>query len=77
MATMTNGEICHVIIKPEYAYGEAGSGMKIPPNATLKFEIHLVDWKGEDVTNDGQVTKIVLKKGTGYDHPNAGATCEG
>lgn len=75
--TMKTGEISLFTIKPEYAYGKDGSGTKIPPNATLQFEIELVQWKGEDVTKDGQVTKIVLQKGKGYEKPNTGALCEG
>lgn len=74
--TMTVGEISLFTITPDYAYGKEGSGTKIPPNATLRFEIELVCWKGEDVTKDGQVTKIILKKGEGYDKPNTGAACE-
>jgi len=77
VATMTVGETSLFTIKPEYAYGQEGSGNKIPPNATLQFNITLVEWKGEDVTRDGQVTKIVLEKGEGYDFPNTGAICEG
>lgn len=74
---MMVGEISLFTITPDYAYGKDGSGTKIPPNATLQFEIELVCWKGEDVTKDGQVTKIILKKGEGYDKPNTGAACEG
>jgi len=77
VATMTVGETSLFTIKPEYAYGQEGSGNKIPPNATLQFNITLVEWKGEDITRDGQVTKIVLEKGEGYDFPNTGALCEG
>lgn len=75
--TMTVGEISLFTITPDYAYGKDGSGTKIPPNATLQFEIELVCWKGEDVTKDGQVRKITLEKGEGYDKPNTGAACEG
>lgn len=75
--TMSVGEISLFTITPDYAYGKEGSGTKIPPNATLRFEIELVCWKGEDVTKDGQVTKIIIKKGEGYDKPNTGAACEG
>jgi len=46
VATMKRGEICRLICKPEYAYGETGSGEKIGPNATLIFEIELFDFIG-------------------------------
>ena len=36
---MKVGEVCHITCKPEYAYGSAGSPPKIPPNATLVFEV--------------------------------------
>lgn len=36
---MRVGEVCHITCKPEYAYGSAGSPPKIPPNATLVFEV--------------------------------------
>ena len=77
LPSMNAGETSLFTIKPEYAYGKEGSGLKIPPDATLQFEIELVLWKGEDLTKDGQVTKIVLQKGEGYDKPNTGANCEG
>ena len=44
---MKRGEICRLICKPEYAYGENGSGDKIGPNATLIFEIELFDFIGK------------------------------
>lgn len=39
VATMRIGEICQLICKPEYAYGSAGSPPKIPPSATLVFQV--------------------------------------
>lgn len=35
VATMKKGEKARVTLRADYAYGEAGSPPKIPPNATL------------------------------------------
>ncbi|CAF1619836.1 unnamed protein product [Didymodactylos carnosus] len=51
VATMKRGEICRLICKPEYAYGKAGSDSKIPPDATLVFEIELFDFIGEKLSD--------------------------
>eukprot|EP01124_Arcella_intermedia_P009582 TRINITY_DN16262_c0_g1_i2.p1 TRINITY_DN16262_c0_g1~~TRINITY_DN16262_c0_g1_i2.p1 ORF type:complete len:211 (+),score=49.00 TRINITY_DN16262_c0_g1_i2:114-746(+) len=59
--TMKKGEISKVTLKPEYGYGSAGSPPKIPPDATLVFEIELLSWEEEkDLTSDGGVLKKVL-----------------
>lgn len=71
--TMKKGEICELICKPEYAYGENGSPPKIPGNATLKFEIELLSWTEEkDVSEkkDGGIMKKTLEEGDGWETPN-------
>lgn len=40
--TMTTGENARFIIKPELAYREMGCPPRIPPNATVLFDVHLV-----------------------------------
>ncbi|XP_023394270.1 peptidyl-prolyl cis-trans isomerase FKBP5 [Pteropus vampyrus] len=76
VATMKKGEMCHLLCKPEYAYGSAGSIPKIPSNATLFFEIELLDFKGEDLFEDGGIIRRIKRKGEGYSNPNEGATVE-
>uniref|UniRef100_A0A8C0EZN2 peptidylprolyl isomerase n=1 Tax=Bubo bubo TaxID=30461 RepID=A0A8C0EZN2_BUBBB len=76
VATMKKGEICYLLCKPEYAYGSAGSAPKIPSNATLFFEVELLDFKGEDLFEDGGIIRRIKRKGEGYSNPNEGATVE-
>jgi peptidylprolyl isomerase len=42
VAGMKVGEKRNLVIPPDLAYGAAGSGGKIPPNATLAFDVELV-----------------------------------
>lgn len=74
--TMKRGEVASFKIDSSFAYGDRGSPPKIPPNATLIFEIELFDWKLEDITKkkDGGVCKRILLDGIGWDTPNKGAT---
>ncbi|EME26651.1 FK506-binding protein 4/5 [Galdieria sulphuraria] len=70
VATMKKGEKAKVTIKPEYGYGENGMPPKIPENATLVFEMELVDWTSvKDMFGDGKVMKYILEEGTGWERP--------
>ena len=44
IATMQKGEKAVFTIAPDYGYGAAGAGGVIPPNATLVFEVELLEW---------------------------------
>ena len=46
VAGMRQGGTRTLIIPPELAYGSSGAGDAIPPNATLVFEIKLIDVRG-------------------------------
>jgi FKBP-type peptidyl-prolyl cis-trans isomerase len=78
VATMKKGELAVLLCKSEYAYGAAGSPPKIPPNATLVFEVELFDWSGEDLSEskDGGIVRSQLVAGTGYQSPKEGASCK-
>jgi len=73
VASMLKGEVALLTCKSEYAYGKAGSPPKIPPNATLQFEVELISWtEGEkDVSEkkDGGILKKINKNGEGWETP--------
>ena len=45
VTTMKKGEKATLICPPDYAYGSRGAGGVIPANATLKFDVELIDFK--------------------------------
>uniref|UniRef100_A0A0N4ZE27 peptidylprolyl isomerase n=1 Tax=Parastrongyloides trichosuri TaxID=131310 RepID=A0A0N4ZE27_PARTI len=71
VATMKVGEKAILRCRPEYAYGEHGSGSSIPPNATLDFEVEFLRFTGEDISpqRDGSITKSIIVEGEKYHTP--------
>ena len=61
---MKVGEKRILTIPPELAYGKSGAGNTIPPNATLKFEISLLDVRPPPYKNIGNSQlQYLTKKG--------------
>ena len=62
---MKKNERSKFTLAPEYAYGENGSPPKIGQNQTLIFDIELISWKAQDISEQGdrRLTKSVVKKG--------------
>ena len=62
---MTRGERATVYVHSDFAYGPRGhtmrSGVFIPPNATLKFELELLRWNEKDLYNNGSVVVSYTK----------------
>ncbi|XP_071637978.1 FK506-binding protein 59 isoform X1 [Temnothorax longispinosus] len=76
IASMKKGEIAVLTCAPEYAYGKSGSPPSIPPDATLKFEVELLDWCGEDLSpgKDKSIQRFQLVAGQNYANPEDGST---
>lgn len=75
IATMKKGEKCILTCAPNYAYGVAGSPPNIPPNSTLKFELEMLGWKGQDLSKngDGGIERFIVTKSDKKKTPNDGA----
>lgn len=72
---MKKGEKCMLTCASNYAYGAAGSPPNIPPNSTLKFELEMLGWKGQDLSKngDGGIERFIVKKSDKKKTPNDGA----
>lgn len=70
VASMKKGEKSQFTIKSDYAYGAGGAGEDIPPNATLVFDVELLDFKEtpkskHDMTKEEKVELAKQRKNEG------------
>ncbi|VDD76918.1 unnamed protein product [Mesocestoides corti] len=67
--TMKPGEICEIVAFPDYAYFDG---------KTRRFEIELIDFYGNDVSDkyDGTLLMSTMEKGNAAIQPKPGVTCE-
>ncbi|KAM9813680.1 peptidyl-prolyl cis-trans isomerase FKBP5 [Neosynchiropus ocellatus] len=74
--TMQSGELCTLLCRPEYAYGSSGNPDKIPPDSLVLFEVELLKFEGEKLTEDAGIVRRIKVKGEGFTSPNDGATVD-
>mmetsp|Transcript_22987 Transcript_22987/g.62308 ORF Transcript_22987/g.62308 Transcript_22987/m.62308 type:complete len:98 (-) Transcript_22987:27-320(-) len=55
VARMCLGERASIVAPPEYAYGEKGTG-SVPPNATLYFDVELLQIGDETASGSCTIT---------------------
>ncbi|XP_059685472.1 inactive peptidyl-prolyl cis-trans isomerase FKBP6 [Gavia stellata] len=48
LLTMKKGEVARFVFMPDYAYGRRGCPPLIPPNATVMFEVEVLDFLDSD-----------------------------
>ncbi|NXY78423.1 FKBP6 isomerase, partial [Glareola pratincola] len=48
LLTMKKGEVARFVFAPDYAYGRQGCPPLIPPNATVMFEVEVLDFLDSD-----------------------------
>lgn len=69
---MKIGEIAELVIKPEYGYGDTGSGEKIPGKSILIFKVELVSAKKAkkkkwEMSNEEKLAEGTRQKNLGND----------
>ncbi|BET00159.1 FK506-Hypothetical protein protein [Nesidiocoris tenuis] len=71
VATMKLGERAVFTIREDYAYGKAGSPPKIPPKATLVFDVELISWQPENLSGkkDKGILRFPVTNGSGFESP--------
>lgn len=70
---MKKGEKATLVCSPEYAYGDKGSPPKIPANATLNFDVELLDFKDKkkekwEFSDEEKMAEANKFKASGNDH---------
>ena len=65
VSTMHKGEVAILECRHDYAYGKGGHPPKIPPLATLRFEVELFDWSLPSPPPPGAAGKPKAKPGKG------------
>uniref|UniRef100_A0A7S4VD41 peptidylprolyl isomerase n=1 Tax=Alexandrium monilatum TaxID=311494 RepID=A0A7S4VD41_9DINO len=71
--TMRRGEIAEFTVAPRYAYDDLGSPPLVPPDATMVFEVELLDFECKvDLFRDDRAVKTLVKRGTGTTRPVLG-----